>query len=151
MEKQKLRYYYGLMEKQFRGVYEAARRHRGVTGDVMLQILETRLDSVVYHLGFGNTRARARQLICHGHILVNGRKLDVPSYAVRVNDVIEVKDSSASRQLASGAMELSTSRVIPDWVSLNKETFKGHLLRMPGREEIQPVANEQAIVEFYSR
>lgn len=151
MEKQKFRYYYGLMEKQFRGIYETARLRRGVTGVIMLQILETRLDSIVYHLGFGNTRAAARQMISHGHILVNGKKVNVPSYAVRVNDIIEVKDSSVSRQMASRSLELSTSRLVPDWVSLNKETFKGTLVRLPEREEIQPVANEQAVVEFYSR
>lgn len=151
MEKQKFRYYYGLMEKQFRGVYEAARRHRGVTGEIMLQILETRLDSIVYHLGFGNTRAAARQMISHGHVLVNGKKVDIPSYAVQVNDVIEVKDSSVSRQMASRNLDFSTSRAVPDWVSLNKEAFKGTLVRLPDRDDIQPVANEQAVVEFYSR
>ncbi len=151
IEKQKLRYYYGLMEKQFRGVYEKALKRRGVTGEQMLQILETRLDNVVYLLGFGTTRAAARQLVCHGHIKVNGRKVDVPSYALKVNDFIEVKDVNVSRQLASKNMELSTSRVVPDWLSQSKESFKGTLLRIPTRAEIQPIANEQAVVEFYSR
>ena len=101
IEKQKLRYYYGLMEKQFRGVYEKALRRRGVTGEQMLQILETRLDNVVYHLGFANTRAAARQMVSHGHITVNGRKVNIPSYALKVNDVIEVKEHNVSRQLAT--------------------------------------------------
>ncbi|HSH92710.1 MAG TPA: 30S ribosomal protein S4 [Roseimicrobium sp.] len=151
IEKQKLRYYYGLMERQFRGVYEKALSKRGITGETMLQILETRLDSVVYSLGFGNTRAAARQMICHGHVKVNGRKVGIASFATKVNDVIEVKDSSVSRQLATKNMESSTSRAVPDWLTVNKEAFKGTVVRIPSREDIQPIANEQAVVEFYSR
>ena len=151
IEKQKLRYFYGLMERQFRGVYEKALKRRGVTGEQMLQILETRLDNVVYHLGFANTRAGARQMVCHGHVRVNGRKVDVPSYALKVNDTIEVKDNNVSRQLATRGLEISTSRMVPEWLSLNKEAFKGVVMRIPTRDEIQPIANEQAVVEFYSR
>ena len=151
IEKQKLRYYYGLQERQFRGVYERALKQRGVTGETMLQILETRLDNVVFQLGFSNTRAGARQMVSHGHVTVNGRKVNVPSYACRVNDVIEVKNTSVSRQMATKGMESSTSRSIPDWVSLNKDAFKGTILRVPSRDDIQPIANEQAVVEFYSR
>jgi small subunit ribosomal protein S4 len=151
IEKQKLRYYYGLMERQFRGVYERALRRRGVTGEQMLQILETRLDNVVYHLGFASTRAAARQFVCHGHIRVNGRKVNIPSYALKVNDVVEVKEHNVSRQLATKNLELSTSRVVPDWMTLNKDAFKGTIMRIPSRDEIQPIANEQAVVEFYSR
>lgn len=151
IEKQKLRYYYGLLEKQFRNVYEQALRRRGVTGEQMLQILETRLDNVAFHLGFGLTRPAARQLVCHGHVKVNGRKVDIPSYALKVNDVVEIKDVTVSRQLAAKNLESSTSRVVPDWLSLNKEGFKGTVMRIPSREEIQPIANEQAVVEFYSR
>jgi small subunit ribosomal protein S4 len=151
IEKQKLRYFYGLMEKQFRGVYEKALRRRGVTGEQMLQILETRLDNVVFHLGFANTRAAARQRVSHGHITVKGRKVSIPSYALKVNDVIVVKNNSVSRQLATKGLEVSTSRAVPDWLSLNKEEFKGTVMRIPTRDEIQPIANEQAVVEFYSR
>ena len=151
IEKQKFRYYYGLMEKQFRGVYEKALKRRGVTGETMLQILETRLDNVVFHLGFGNTRASARQLVGHGHVKVNGRKVNIPSYALKVIDVIEIKDSNVSRQMATKSLEISTSRVIPDWLSLDKTAFKGTVMRVPTREEIQPIANEQTVVEFYSR
>jgi small subunit ribosomal protein S4 len=151
IEKQKLRYYYGLMEKQFRGVYEKAFRRRGVTGEQMLQILETRLDNVVFHLGFGNTRAAARQMVCHGHVKVNGRKVNIPSYALRVNDVVEVKNSTVSRQMASRSLESSTSRLVPDWMSVDKQNFKGTVMRVPTRDEIHPIANEQAVVEFYSR
>jgi small subunit ribosomal protein S4 len=151
IEKQKFRYYYGLMEKQFRGVYEKALRRRGVTGEQMLQILETRLDNVVYHLGLANTRAAARQMVCHGHITVNGRKVGIPSFALKVNNVIEVKNHNVSRQLATKNLEGSVSRAVPDWLSFNKEEFKGTVQRIPTREEIQPIANEQAVVEFYSR
>ena len=151
VEKQKLRYYYGLMEKQFRGVYEKALKRRGVTGEQMLQILETRLDNVVFHLGFGTTRAAARQMVAHGHVQVNGRKVSIPSYALRVNDVITAKNTTVSRQMATKGMEISTSRSVPDWLSLNKEEFKGTVMRIPTRDEINPIANEQAVVEFYSR
>ncbi|MCW5557619.1 MAG: 30S ribosomal protein S4 [Verrucomicrobiae bacterium] len=150
-EKQKLRYYYGLLERQFRNVYERALRMRGVTGEKMLQILETRLDNVVFLAGFGVTRAQARQFVSHGHVRVNGRKVAVPSYAVKVNDVVEVRDHAVSRQQAAKSLEGSTSRVVPDWVALDKEHLKARLLRVPSRDEIQPVANEQAVVEFYSR
>jgi small subunit ribosomal protein S4 len=145
IEKQKLKYFYGLLERQFRGVYEKALRRRGVTGEQMLQILETRLDNVVYHLGFANTRAAARQMV------VNGRKASIPSHALRVNDVISVKNNNVSRQLATKNLEVAASRAVPDWLSLNKEEFKGTVMRIPTRDEIQPIANEQAVVEFYSR
>jgi small subunit ribosomal protein S4 len=151
IEKQKLKYYYGLLERQFRGVYEKALKRRGVTGEQMLQILETRLDNVVFHLGLANTRAAARQMVSHGHVAVNGRKVNVPSFALKVNNVIEVKNNNVSRQLATKNMELSTSRSVPDWLMLNKEEFKGTVMRIPTRDEIQPIANEQAVVEFYSR
>jgi small subunit ribosomal protein S4 len=151
LEKQKLRYYYGLMERQFRGVYEKALRRRGVTGEQMLQILETRLDNVVYHLGFANTRAAARQMVSHGHLKVNGRKVGIPSYALRVNDIIEVRDNSRARQMATKNLESATSRAVPDWLSLTRDAFKGVVMRIPTRDEIQPIANEQAVVEFYSR
>jgi small subunit ribosomal protein S4 len=151
MEKQKLRYYYGLLERQFRRVYEKALTKRGVTGETMLQILETRLDSVIYNLGFAYTRPAARQLVAHGHVTVNGRKVSVPSCAVRVNDVIEIKNATVSRQLALRNLELSTSRAVPEWLTLNKDAFRGTVVRIPSRDDIQPVANEQAVVEFYSR
>jgi len=151
IEKQKLRYYYGLMERQFRGVYEKALKRRGVTGEQMLQILETRLDNVVFHLGFANTRAAARQMVSHGHITVNGRKVGIPSFALKVNNVVEVKKNNVSRQLATKNLEVAASRAVPDWLSLNKEEFKGTVMRIPTRDEIQPVASEQAVVEFYSR
>src|SRR5271166_6195418 len=147
IEKQKLKYYYGLLERQFRGVYEKALRRRGVTGEQMLQILETRLDNVVFHLGFANTRAAARQMVGHGHVAVNGRKASIPSHALKVNDVITVKKHNVSRQLATKNLEVAASRAVPDWLSLNKEELKGVVMRIPPRQEIQPIANEQAVVE----
>ena len=151
MEKQKLRFHYGLMEKQFRSIYEKAHRHRGVTGEIMLQLLECRLDNVIYRLGFCATRAQARQMVSHGHVVVNGGKMTIPSYTAKVNDVVEVKDTSGSRQLATRNLEYSTSRVVPEWLQMEKDAFKGTVLRLPTRDEIQPIADEQTIVEFYSR
>ena len=151
IEKQKFRYYYGLMERQFRKVYENALRRRGVTGEQMLQILETRLDNVVFHLGLAATRPAARQMVTHGHVKVNGKKVNIPSYGLKVNDVIEVKDSNVSRQMATKGLEISTSRSVPDWLSVDKNALKGTVMRIPSRDEIQPIANEQAVVEFYSR
>ncbi|MCX8157353.1 MAG: 30S ribosomal protein S4 [Verrucomicrobiae bacterium] len=151
IEKQKLRYYYGLQERQFRGVYEKALRRRGVTGEQMLQLLECRLDNVVYHLGFAPTRPAARQMVTHGHIRVNGRKVNIPSYTLKVNDEIEVRNHNVSRQMATRNLESSTSRAVPDWLLLDKDNFKGRVVRIPSRDEIQPIANEQAVVEFYSR
>ena len=151
IEKQKLRYFYGLMEKQFRGVYEKAKTRRGVTGETMLQILETRLDNIVYQLGFANTRAAARQMVNHGHITVNGKKVSIASFVVKINDVIQAKPTNVSRQLVTKGMEVSTSRAVPDWLTVAKDELKGSLMRIPTRDEIQPIANEQAVVEFYSR
>ncbi len=151
MEKQKLRYYYGLLERQFRRVYEQALQRRGVTGEQMLQILETRLDNVVFHLGFANTRPQARQMVAHGHVRVNGRKVSVPSYGLKVNDVIEVRDKNVSKQMAMKSLESAGARVMPDWLTLDKNALKGSVMRIPSRDEIQPIANEQAVVEFYSR
>ena len=151
MEKQKLRFHYGLMEKQFRSIYEKARRHRGVTGEIMLQLLESRLDNIVYRLGFGASRAQARQMVSHGYVSVNGCKMTIPSYTAKINDVVEVKDRSASRQLATRNLEYSTSRVVPEWLQLEKDAFRGTVMRVPTRDEIQPIADEQTIVEFYSR
>ncbi len=151
MEKQKLRYYYGLMEKPFRHVYDRALKKRGVTGETMLQILETRLDNVVYHLGISPTRPAARQMITHGHIKVNGKKVNIPSYALKVNDIIDVKDSKVSRQLAMKGLELSTNRIVPAWLAVDKDKQRGVVLKVPTIDEIQPMANVQAVVEFYSR
>lgn len=151
LEKQKLRYYYGLQERQFRNVYEKALRMRGVTGEKMLQILETRLDNLVYQAGFALTRPAARQLVAHGHVKVNGRKVSVPSFAVKVNDVVQIREHAKSKTIAQKSVEGSTARIVPDWVTIDRENLKATLLRVPSRDEIKPIANEQAVVEFYSR
>ena len=139
------------MGKQFKGVYEKSIRRRGVTGEIMLQILETRLDSVVYSLGFGYTRAQSRQMVTHGHVLVNGRRACTPSIALQEGDTVEIKTVEKSRHLADKNLEYSTSRIVPEWLTLDKAGYKGTVTRMPTRDDIEPVANEQTIVEFYSR
>jgi small subunit ribosomal protein S4 len=150
-EKQKLRYQYGVLERQFRRYFQIALTRRGVTGEILLQLLETRLDNVVYRLGFANSRASARQFVGHGHITVNGRKVDVSSYNVRPGDVVAVKDRPASRSLAARFLELTQIAPVPDWLVLDKEQFSGTVSRIPTREEIAPIVNEQLIVELYSR
>ena len=151
MEKQKLRFHYGLMEKQFRSIYEKAHRHRGVTGEIMLQLLECRLDNVIYRLGFGATRAQARQMVSHGHVMVNSKRARTPSIALLEGDVVEIKTVEKSRHLADKNLEYSTSRIVPEWLTLDKAAYKGTVTRLPTREDIEPIANEQTIVEFYSR
>lgn len=150
-EKQKLRYMYGLTEKQFRRTFERAKHKRGITGEIFLTILEMRLDNVVYRLGFGKTRAAARQFVNHGHIKVNGHKLDIPSYEVSLGDEIEVKPSTSSRQLATQSLEESRGRVVPTWLTCQEDTLRGNVNRNPERDELAQDINEQLIVEFYSR
>lgn len=150
-EKQKLRYTYGMTEKQFRRTFQQAKRAGGVTGEVFLQLLETRLDNVIYRMNLAKTRSAARQFVNHGHILVNGGKVDIPSFRVSPGDEIEVKDATSSKQLATRALDETRARLIPEWASLSEDTFKGKILRLPTREEIEVGINEQLIVEFYSR
>jgi small subunit ribosomal protein S4 len=150
-EKQKLRYTYGLLERQFRRTFETAKRERGVTGTRFLQLLETRLDSVVYLLGFAKSRAAARQFVNHGHIRVNGHKVDIASYTVKAGDEIEVKNAPGSRQVATRFLEENRARNVPGWLTLNAEAFKAVVNRLPNRDEMEPGINEQIIVEFYSR
>ena len=150
-EKQKLRYQYGLMEAQFRRMFEKALKKRGVTGETLLQLLETRLDNVVFRIGFATTRPAARQMVTHGHIRVNGRKVSSPSFNVKPGDVIEVRETPATRQLATKSLESAQVRPVPSWINFTREAFKGQVVRIPTRDEIQPIVNEQLIVEFYSR
>jgi small subunit ribosomal protein S4 len=150
-EKQKARYIYGLLERQFRRVFAVAKRERGVTGERFLQLLETRLDSVVYHLGFTKTRAAARQFVNHGHIRVSGRKVDIASYNVKPGEEIEVKPAASARQIATRGLEENRLRNVPGWLSLNAEALKATVVRLPVRDEMEPSINEQLIVEFYSR
>ncbi len=151
MEKQKFRFYYGLTERQFKNVYKRALKKRGVTGEQMLQILESRLDNIVYRLGFAPTRAAARQLVSHGHIKVNGRKVNIPSYEVKVGDIIEVKESTSSRQLVLRNLEAAVTRPVPAWLFVDKDLLRGVVVRRPTMEEIQPIGNIQTVVEFYSK
>ncbi len=150
-EKQKLRYQYGVLERQFRRYFLIASTRRGVTGEILLQLLETRLDNVVYRLGFGNSRNCARQFVGHGHVQVNGRKVDISSYMLKPGDVISVKDKPQSRRLAARNIELTQITPVPDWLTVDKENFKGTVSRIPTRDEIAPIVNEQLIVELYSR
>jgi small subunit ribosomal protein S4 len=150
-EKQKLRYQYGLMEAQFRRMFEKALKKRGVTGETLLQLLETRLDNVVFRIGFATTRPAARQMVTHGHIRVNGRKVSSPSFNVKPGDVVEVRETPATRQLATKSLESAQVRPVPSWITFTRDAFKGQIVRIPSRDDIQPIVNEQLIVEFYSR
>jgi small subunit ribosomal protein S4 len=150
-EKQKLRYQYGLLERQFRRYFQTALTKRGITGEILLQLLETRLDNVVFRLGFANSRSAARQLVSHGHVQVNGKKVDVSSYNVRPGDVVLIKDKPGSRRLATKYLDLTQIAPVPDWLTLDKDQFSGKVARIPSRDEIAPIVNEQLIVELYSR
>jgi small subunit ribosomal protein S4 len=150
-EKQKLRYQYGVLERQFRRYFNIALTRRGVTGETLLQLLETRLDNVIYRLGFANSRSAARQMVSHGHVQVNGRKVDVSSFNVRAGDAITVKDKPQSRRLAAKNLELTQITPVPDWLVVDKDQFSGKVSRIPTRDEIAPIVNEQLIVELYSR
>jgi len=151
MEKQKVKYYYGVRERQFRRFYEMAERMKGQTGENLLKLLESRLDNVVYRLGFGKSHRHARQLVVHGHILVNGKKVDRPSYLVKPGDVIEVKEKSRDIPQIKEGMELAQKRGIPSWLELDPENFKGIVKAEPTREEIEIPIEEHLIVELYSK
>jgi small subunit ribosomal protein S4 len=148
-EKQKARRYYGLLEKQFRTTYEKATRRQGAPGENLLKMLETRLDNVVYRLGFATSRAQARQLVRHGHFQVNGRRVNIPSYGVKPNDVISLKQGSPVDQLVRDATDLTAS--VAPWLQADHETLTGQVLRFPEREEIDVPVQESLIVELYSK
>jgi small subunit ribosomal protein S4 len=150
-EKQKLKLMYGVLERQFRRYFELAQKKRGVTGVQLLQLLESRLDNVVYRFGFANSRRSARQMVTHGHVAVNGRKVAVASYITRPGDVVEVRDKPQSRKMALKNLETMQIAPVADWLQLDKDQFKGEVKRIPTREEIAPIANEQLVVELYSR
>lgn len=150
-EKQKLRYMYGLSEKQFRLTFERAKRQRGVTGEIFMQLLEVRLDNIVYLLGFAPTRKAARQFVTHGHVQVNGKKVDIPSFSCKPGDVVEVRDRTSSRQLAQKALDESQLRAAPAWIERVDESYRGTISRLPIRDEMDKSINDQLIVEFYSR
>ncbi len=150
-EKQKLRFMYGLSEKQFRLTFERAKRQRGVTGEIFMQLLEIRLDNIIYLLGFAPTRKAARQFVTHGHVQVNGKKVDIPSFSCKPGDVVEVRDRTSSRQLAQKALDESQLRAAPAWIERVDEAYRGTISRLPIRDEMDKSINDQLIVEFYSR
>ena len=151
IEKQKLRFQYGVLEKQFRRFFAEAQRRKGVTGEILLQMLEFRLDNVVFRMGFANTRFASRQLVSHRHITVNGRIVNIASYQVKPGDKIGVKDSPRSLQLVGRFLEMSLGNPTPDWMTVDRDNLTAVINRAPIRDEINPIANEQLVVELYSR
>ena len=146
-EKQKTKSYYGVGEKQFRGYFEMASNKKGITGENLLQILESRLDNVVYRLGFGASRAQARQLVNHGQFAVNGQRVDIPSYLVKAGDVITVRENGAIK----ANIEANSARPVPAWLELNNETLSGKVVRLASREDVDIPVEEHLIVELYSK
>jgi len=150
-QKQCLRRQFGMQELQFRRFFKEALRRKGVTGEILLQLLETRLDNMTYRLGFAPSRRAARQFVLHGHILVNGKVASVPSMILKVGDVVEVRDRPRSRDMAMRSLEAATTQQTPTWVALDRKEFRAELHTIPSREQIAPIVDEQAIVELYSR
>ena len=150
-EKQKVKFIYGVLEKQFRKYYVMATKKNGITGEMLLQILETRLDNVIFRLGLANTRREARQIVNHGHILVNGKKVDIPSYLVKPGEVITVKEKSRNSARIKEIVETNASRVVPSWLDMDKNTLTGKVVALPGREHIDYEVEEHLIVELYSK
>ena len=147
-EKQRARFVYGVQEKQFHKLYEEATRKEGVTGVLLLQYLERRLDNVIYRLGFGSTRRQARQIVSHGHILINGKRVDIASYRVKQGDVITVKENSKELSVIKESVGQKT---VPGWLSLEEGTLTGKVLENPGRDAVDFEVDEAMIIEFYSR
>lgn len=150
-EKQKARRIYGVMERQFRRYFREASRRKGMTGATLLSMLESRLDNVVYRLGFADSRSQARQLVRHGHFEVNGRKTNIPSYVMNVGDMIKVRSSSQDKVYFKDRAQIMQSNKAPAWLSLNLSGMSGSVRAEPGREDIEIPLNEQLIVEYYSR
>jgi small subunit ribosomal protein S4 len=151
-EKQKARRYYQLLEGQFRNLFEKASRMKGITGDNMLNMLERRLDNVIYRMGFGTSRAQSRQLVRHGHVQVNGRRVDIPSFLVKPNDVIEIQESSKKNPTVLHATEATAHSPSPNWLEVDRENLRARVLAQPKRDDlVQIQLNEQLIVELYSK
>ena len=148
-EKQKARRYYGILEKQFRNYYEKAAKAQGITGEALLRMLETRLDNVVYRLGFAASRAQARQIIRHGHFQVNGRRVNIPSYQVRPDDIVSLKPGSPVEQVVRDATDLTAS--VASWLQADHDNLTGKVLKLPERTDIDTPVQEQLIVELYSK
>jgi len=150
-EKQKVRRIYGLLEKQYRNYVRLAEKRKGVTGENLLRLLESRLDNMVYRMGFATSRAEARQLINHGHFLVNGRKVTIASFRTKPGAVVELREKSRKIQSIDEALKTVTRRGLPEWLDVDAATFKGVVKALPTREELPPTIKEQLIVEFYSK
>lgn len=150
-EKQKVKRIYGVLESQFRNYFEEADRRKGITGENLLVMLEKRLDNVVYSLGFGSSRAQARQFVRHGHVLVDGRKITIPSYQVKAGQAFTVRESSRKNPFIRSSVETARGRGVPEWLELDAENVSGKVLRLPTREDIKLPIQEQLIVELYSR
>ena len=150
-EKQKLRHQYGVLERQFRRYFQLAASTRGVTGELLLQLLETRLDNVVQKLGFAKTLRAARQMVSHGHVAVNGRKTNASSMNLKAGDKVAIKINDRSKRLATKAIDQTSAISTPGWLLVDKDNLMGTLVRVPTREDINPVVNEQLVVELYSR
>ena len=150
-EKQKVRRMYGMLEGQFRKYFEIAERIKGVTGENLLMLLESRLDNVIYRLGYAHSRNQGRQLVRHDHIQVNGRKVNIPSFRVSVNDVITLKEKSRKVAAINESLEAVVRRGVPSWLELDKDNYKGTVKALPGRQEITMPIQEQLIVELYSK
>ena len=150
-EKQKVKFIYGVLEKQFRKYYVMATKKNGITGEMLLQILETRLDNVIYRLGLANSRREARQMVNHGHILINGNKVDIPSYLVKPGEVITLKEKTRTSARIKDLVEANSTRLVPDWLDMDKNTLTGKVVSLPGREHIDYEVEEHLIVELYSK
>src|SRR5574338_907206 len=150
-EKQKVKRIYGVLENQFRRYFEMADRTRGITGETLLQLLERRLDNVIYRLGLATSRAQARQFVRHGHFMVNGRKVDVPSYSLRAGDLVAVKEASQKIVRINEALAAVDRRGVPQWITLDKENFRGAINQLPSREDVTLPIREQLIIELYSK
>jgi small subunit ribosomal protein S4 len=151
-EKQKMRRVYGLMEQQFRNLFEKASRMKGITGAQLLGMLERRLDNVIYRMGLGTSRSQCRQLVRHGHVQVNGRKVNIPSFLVKLNDVIEVREKSTKNPTILAARDATAHAPCPNWLDVDRENLKGRVIGYPKREElVQIQLNEQLVVELYSK
>lgn len=150
-EKQKAKFIYGVLEKPFRNYYKKADRMKGMTGENLMILLESRLDSVVFRMGFARTRREARQVVGHKHVLVNGKQVNIPSYLVKAGDVIEIREKSKSMQRYKDILEVTGGRLVPEWMDVDIENFKGSIKNLPTREMIDVPVNEMLIVELYSK
>ena len=150
-EKQKAKFIYGVLEKPFRNYYEKADRMKGMTGENLMILLESRLDNVVFRMGFARTRREARQIVDHKHVLVNGKCVNIPSYLIKAGDVIEIKESAKSMQRYKDILDVTAGRLVPEWIDADVENFKGTIKNLPTREMIDVPVDEMLIVELYSK